>query len=121
MSRGGRRHGSGRPRGSKAPRTVMVEQVRQELISQILDYWQPLIQTKIRLALGDYYIEKINNKGQKLVYRVKPDGKSINDLIEYVVGKPQQTIDNNINGTLTSPAIDQLTLTMRQILDTKNT
>ena len=117
MARGGKRSGAGRKLGYRSQKTYLAGEAKNQLIHRVLKEWDELIETKLRIALGDYYIEKTDTNNRKIIYRAKPDTKSINDLIEFVIGKPQQPIDNTINATITSPAIDQLTLSMRQILE----
>ena len=86
---GGRRPGAGRP---KLKGTVLQQQAKNRLVNKVLRHWDPLVQTWVDLALGDYYIEE-TDKGVRRVYKAKPDSKSLKDLAEFVAGKPTQPIE----------------------------
>lgn len=92
---GGYRPGAGRKIGSKNKRPAMVEEAHDILVQKVLDYWHPLLETKLNLALGDFYIEKEVVKGKsitKVIYTAAPDSSAINDLLYFVLGRPATVV-----------------------------
>ena len=86
----------GKKKGSKHKKTIEQELTLGFLRKQIMKKWRPLIDAKIRLALGIYVQRKIVlGKGHKKtelvrVYKKPPDSASIEYLISMVVGKPKE-------------------------------
>lgn len=113
--RGGWRPGSGRPKNQPNFRKVAMMEAKEVMVKQILEYWHPLIQTKIDQALGNVQI----SKDGKTFYNVEPSETAANFLIEMVVGKAKEPYDGKGDGQLNSPAIEQLAESIRDILDNK--
>lgn len=110
---GGARHGSGKPKGYKSKHIILQDDAKAELIKRILDNWEALVDTKMRLALGDYWIDK----DDKPVYKGRPDPNSIDWLMEYAAGKT--TVSSKIDQTVSSPQLEKLANTMEAILKGK--
>lgn len=118
--RGGARPGAGKPKGYKHKNTIMQAEAKQKLIDMVLQKWQPLIETKIDLALGEVYVTKSKDtlvtdpQGRKvrIAYKKEPDGNAINDLVAYVAGKPTQTLEAKVD----APSLDKLGESIKQIL-----
>lgn len=110
--KGGKRQGAGRKKGYRSPRGYLVGEARQYLINQILEHWEPLINTKIRYALGEYYTEEYK-EGKRFVYKALPDSKSINDLLIFVTGSPTL----RVNATVDSPQLKELGDKLRKLLE----
>lgn len=92
-NRGGRRKGAGRPKGSKNQSTLMQDDIKAHAIEMIKYHVEDLIQAKLELALGDFYEEKIDPVGAVKVYKARPSGGDINDLLAYAIGKPAQKVE----------------------------
>lgn len=110
--RGGRRKGAGRKKGGKNRSTILKDDIKSHAIEMIKCHVEDLIDAKLELALGDYYIENIDQVGAVKVYKAKPSGNDINDLLAYAIGKPAQKID--INAKI--EAIQEVGDNMRAIL-----
>lgn len=101
---GGRRPGAGRPKGAKNKKTRLQRVAESEakgiLINSILENWNELIATKMDLALGNY---KYTDADGKRVFEGKPDNRAIDDLLVFVVGKPDQLL--KLEGSIDTPDI----------------
>ena len=53
------KHPGGRPVGTKAPRTVLAEKMKERMKRKIYRHWNEIIDTALELARGDYYLQKI--------------------------------------------------------------
>lgn len=88
----------GKKKGSKHKKTIEQEMALEILRKEIRKYWGELIKTKVELAKGIYVEKKVPvGKGAKkmlvIVYKKTPDGKSLEWLIEMVVGKPKESVE----------------------------
>ncbi len=71
--------------------------MRQLLVEQVYDQFGELMQAKFDLAKGHWeYVEHFNETSRKKetirVYKTSPDAKSLEYLIDQVVGKPTSKI-----------------------------
>lgn len=119
---GGQRRGAGRPKGSYSHKKIVELEARNILVERVLNNWKPLIDAKVDLALGDYYYEKIDGKGEvRKVYKNEPDSLSINHLIEYVIGKPKASV--SLDGEVKTPdlkeSVEKLGETIQNILENR--
>ena len=101
---GGRRPGSGRPKGSKATHTLKSEEIRKYLVERIAEQMEPLINTQLDLALGLYY-EETDKDGVKRIYQQKPSKEAARYLLDQAIGKSKDMIE-----TSTAPSFDLITL-----------
>jgi len=88
---GGKRPGSGRPKGSQNKKTIEEKMALAELRKKVLEEWEDLISKKIELAKGIYVIKPIKIKGKVVdvkVYQKEPDGQALEYLFSMVVGRP---------------------------------
>jgi hypothetical protein len=108
---GGRRPGQGRRFGSKNKRTIEIETAREEMRQRILENTGILLDAQFDLALGLWYEDK-DNDGVKRVYKAKPDGKAIDNLLSRVYGKAPQTL----NGSVSIPELTALGDAVKDIL-----
>lgn len=111
---GGQRPGAGRKKGSLGKKTIEEVLCRQFLIEHYLSKWQEIADTMLDLALGKVRTVKIKGK-KTLIYKRIPDQKAIQNIIETVIGKPKERIDNIVN----LPQLDQLTKSLRAIAEEK--
>src|SRR4030042_1062967 len=113
MAKGGVRPGSGRKKGCKLKRTLAKEQAAVALEKLIMVKFGPLAETKIRMALG-IFKEKLSPDGKKqIVYQSSPDTRSLEWLLERVVGKLKEKT------TVDVPPLERLTAIMQKILNKK--
>jgi hypothetical protein len=91
--RGGKRPGAGRKFGSRGLPYQLQDNAKAHAIEMIKCHIEDLIDAKLELALGDYYMEKLDQVGQIKVYKAKPSGADISDLLAYAIGKPDQKIE----------------------------
>ena len=115
--RGGYRPNAGRKVGSKSRVTLLKEEASKAYTDAFLLDFERIIEAKKELALGDFYIEKWE-KGFRKVYKVAPDNKAIEDILDRVVGKPKQTLthEGEIDSPSTSDAISNMTKMIQTIL-----
>lgn len=87
----------GRPKGSISHTTKLKRMMREILVQQVHDQFGELMQAKFDLAKGHWaYVTKYNEQTKKeevvRVYQQSPDAKSLEYLIDQVVGKPTSKI-----------------------------
>ena len=87
----------GKPKGSISESTKMKRMMRQILVQRVHDQFDELIDAKFDLAKGHWeYVKVFNETSQKKetkrVYKTSPDAKSLEYLIDQVVGKPTSKI-----------------------------
>ena len=121
LKHGGFRPGSGRkkakydsnsPRAHRIRRKVAEDQARKVLVGEILKEWQPLIRTRIRLALGQTKVIEIDGK-RELVYTVPPNDRAIENVVSYIVSKPKQV------SPVDTPQLDRIGKAMELIISGK--
>lgn len=125
---GGARPGAGRKKGSHNPpsnstaavmrrvkiqKRIAEDQAWTILVEEILKEWRTLIQTRIRLALGQIKVIETDRKGRETVYDVPPDDRAIENTISYIVAKPKQEL------RVDTPQLDRITEAMETILSGK--
>lgn len=93
---GGKRPGAGRKQGSLGKKTMERALYRQSLIKHYLSKWKEITDTMIDLALGKYKMMEINGRKTK-VYIRPPNRRMLQVIIETVIGKPKQQIDNGVD------------------------
>lgn len=98
--RGGRRKGAGRKKGGKNKSTILKDDVKAHAVEMIKYHVEDLIMAKLDLALGEYYYEQTDVVGKVKVYKAKPNGSDINDLLHYAIGKPTQPVDLDVSGRI---------------------
>lgn len=89
----------GRPKGSLSEATRRKQLMRQILEKKVEEEIEPLLAAKFDLAKGHFmYITKVDPKtGKEIVekvYKRSPDGKSLEYLIDQVIGKPTQPFED---------------------------
>ncbi len=67
MPRGGKRPSAGRPKGSKAAKTLVKEEARRLLREKVTAQLGPLVEAQIKNALGISYLVVREKKGGKFV------------------------------------------------------
>lgn len=102
----------GRPKGTRSIKRIAQERAIEVLKNKVLEEWEPLIETKIKLALGVYILKKVDGKIEH-VYLEKPDSGSLEYLFSMVVGRPKENMNLRIKG------IQELTESVRKILGGK--
>jgi hypothetical protein len=83
--RGGKRIGAGR---KKEQRTIESEKAREYMISRIAKELGPIVTAQIESAKGLYFEDKNKN----LIYKIKPDLKAGEYLLNQIVGKYKETL-----------------------------
>lgn len=116
---GGYRPGSGRPKGLLGIKRQIELEAKERMVKRVAKDWSKLVNVLLEKALGKYYVEGTTKAGSKIIYQVEPDIKAATTLIEYVIGKPKQTIDNNIDGRIESASVDNLAASIQAILQGK--
>lgn len=124
MPRGGKRPGAGRKKGYRAPATFLAGQAKEKLVKKVVKKWDELLDTQIRLALGEYYVEEgTDKKGKKVIYKAEPNVRSLQSLTEFVIGKAAQSID--LDAEIETPGIqtglEKISEAVQNILNTKTT
>ena len=117
--KGGARPNAGRKKGGHNRIPPDAQEAKNQLNELVKNQWTPIIETLIRTGLGDYYEEKQITGDLVKVYKASPDVKALTTLIEFVVGKPKQEVENSGSMKLESQAINDLTTTLRTILNKK--
>jgi len=92
MARGGKRPGAGRRKGSKASHTLSAEKAREYLISEVIKDLEPIVTAQKEAARG-MWVEETDIHGNRIrVYKLKPDLKTGEYLLNQTVGKPKETM-----------------------------
>ena len=118
--RGGYRPGSGIYKGFKFPSTMKRQAVQEKFIELVTADLGEFYEKMRQLALGDLWLVKQIGKNQDNTpvfksYKLPPDPKALEFLIERVTGKPIQPID----GKLENPGMIELAQGIKKILETK--
>ena len=117
---GGARPGSGRKKGKLSPHKIAENDARKLLTDRVLAKWNPLIDAKLDLALGNYYVEE-NKDGKKIKVYVKvPNDNAITSLIEQVIGRPKASIEGSISTPDIKDSIESLATSIRGILESNS-
>lgn len=127
---GGARPGAGRKKGGHNKTTIDQLHGKQLMIKMVLRELYPIINAQILKAKGEIYavngydIVK-DNTGQVLqksaiVYKQAPDNFSAKMLLEYVFGKPKETVDMTVNNPDAVNSIDNLSDSIKRILEAKH-
>jgi len=107
---GGKRLGAGKKKGSKTAKTIKKEEAEKIFFQEVLKEFLPLIKAKLELAKG-LMVEKNNGDGAMVVFQREPDSRSLEWLIERVLGKLKETHE--------LPQLEELTKAMQQLLTKK--
>lgn len=126
--RGGWR-GGGRPKGSLSQSTLDLMKAKQLMNKLILRDIYPIVNSQLKRAKGEIYslddVEIIKTKdGEVLqknavVYKQAPDIAAAKLLLEYVFGKPKETMDLTVNNPDAVNSIDNLSANIKRILELK--
>jgi hypothetical protein len=86
MPRGGKRPGSGRKKGYKAPHTLEAHKAKEEFVAQVKKNLRPLINSQMSLALGTQYLMKMDSdtKNIKIV-------KDIGEIEDFLMNQKDGT------------------------------
>ena len=98
MPRGGPRPGSGRPKGSVAPATLIKQAADRLYRQKVAEMAEDLFKAQKELALG-VWVEQPDQDGGVRVYKKPPDSRTITDMLDRAVtGKPAQAVDVTSGG-----------------------
>lgn len=117
--RGGKRAGAGRKFGSYEKKTIEEKEALNHLRERILKEYDPIIDSMMAAAKGYYYqkggVAPVGEPANP-IYTTHPNHQVAKQLLEFVVGKAPQTINNNISDPGGQRSIDALAETVKTIL-----
>jgi hypothetical protein len=98
---GGRRTGAGGVKGQRRKKTILESEARDVLIKLILNRFDPIVSSLVKVSEGGYVVKDFDSQGHKLA---APNHQVALELISYIVGKPKQVTDS----TVSMPQLEQL-------------
>lgn len=96
MTKGGKRTGSGRPKGMKNKKTLEIEEARAILRKMVFQDLEPITRAQLELAKGLWYEDPVKGR----VYQTKPDKAVADLLLAHAIGKPREEIEHSGEVTL---------------------
>lgn len=92
MPRGGTRPGSGRK-----PKLIKFAGPVADAEQRIADKLPTLVDTYLKLALGQIVVQREDNDGVTDLYAVAPEPKALTYLIDRIMGKPTERIEADVD------------------------
>lgn len=112
-SKGGKRPGAGRPKGTtgiKHQKTIVQETALEEVRKMIRENIPELLAVKLELAFGTYYEKEVtlpDGRTTVKVFKRSPDPKSIEWLVEMVTDKAKNRIELSGGIEVSGSTLDQ--------------
>lgn len=100
MPRGGWR-GGGRPKGSESEETKIRRALKQRWLDRVNEKADEFFDAHEKLALGDYYYEKMMPTGEVRIYRAKPSGEALRWMMEHIWGMAPLKLDLDLKAEIT--------------------
>lgn len=93
MAKGGKRPGSGRPKGAVAESTIIKRQASQRYSELVCQIAEDLFAAQKELALG-VTVQEPDKDGGLRVYTKPPCSRTLTDMLDRAVtGKPMQSVE----------------------------
>jgi hypothetical protein len=87
IGRGGKRAGSGRPKGGDLKKNI--ENARQQVVRRINKHKDEILKAQIEGAKGLHYLDAEKN----IVFTKKPDLSTGEYLLNQLIGKPKESME----------------------------